>query len=695
MSVKFSLTNVKTTQLGFKARTKPNANAIENPLDERKPRLADFEDSDEDESSDILKSKQEGVVLQGENRLFAVRARSNRSGPGTLPVNSGSGSSLISSRPPGPQAYGFNRGPHRTDFNTVVARASNLPPTMQKTQIEELFAQFPNLKVQSVEKLEPVEGDSEPSKGAISMKIGFEEGTTAKDLEAAMLQMSDKRYLGSGRYLHLDRYFPGQNRSARNRKLPFGARMKVIETADKGFAPSEELGGNRNQIRAQHKLERPVVTVRRPQDLATLKLIHRTVEGVMRSGPEFEEALMNVPRVQEQEQFAWLFDQTHPLNKYYRWRLHELVCGPTNSEPPQNELVCGPTRSEPFHIFDDGVLWEGPEGELPDEFVHDMKSLDPEQPNEAADDKTLHYVALEDSYPGMDDSGNGILPPRSRVYLMWLLKTMPVTPISNLGVAPYGQFAIEHARKGADEIVHLLVSNVFQPFRLQAAEGQVRKSDRVTVATLNALYIISDVARTTGQNKKWATGKAYKYRPAIGTQLLQRKVFEYLDTFSEQLEMVPKDKFQRDVNSIIEIWTLEVLFDTATLAQFDATFNKSARERQAKKDEERAERKRKRLEEELAKTEGTELVTQGERPIRNPRFRKVGKSTSPSDEKSVSTTSRMDVVDEKSARATSPMDIDNDGKPQADTIKDEVPGETAAARALRQRPKAEDMFASD
>jgi U2-associated protein SR140 len=142
--------------------------------------------------------------------------------------------------------------------------------------------------------------------------------------------------------------------------------------------------------------------------------------------------------------------------------------------------------------------------------------------------------------------------------------------------------------------------------------------------------------------------------------------------------------YRDEVSLILKVWQDEHLFDESTLSHLDEAFN--ARERQ--KEEEEQTRK---------------LVERRKR-----KGNIVRKTTTTTAEAEEEEDKKMDLDEGESEAATPGTDAGvveetTEPTPQHDVPKElpahstepEIPGETAAARARRLRPKAEDMFASD
>ncbi|OAL00642.1 hypothetical protein IQ06DRAFT_293926 [Phaeosphaeriaceae sp. SRC1lsM3a] len=640
---------------------------------------------------------QEGYVPTGKGRHFTTRTKLMKSGPGTLESEALDGFSRAGA--PGrlqqqtqPRSGGdFATRPSALDgprhaenvYTTLVAKASNLPPAIDPRRVEELFADYPSLKVTKVEKIPPP-GPASRGRPSATMKVVFDKDAVARDLDDAMLKLNDKKYLGRGYYLHLDRYLGGKAADTTQLKEPFGARWQAPEVP-KGYAPPPDLGGG-NRDGPREDRDQLIVTANLPPDMATLRLIHQTIEGVILGGVEFEAALMNDPQVQDEERFAWLYDQKHPLNRYYRWRMHQLVCDTSNSE-----------------IFQDQGLWNGPTEPLADEFAADLGAFDPVDDDSGSDDEEQRPqhkpLPLGDNYPGRVDNGFGILNPRDRAMLIWMVTSLPPGSIVADDIAAISVFAVEHAGRGMDEVIDILLANIVDPLQLSDAntrkrgaevdgKDDIRRPD-VRQLTLNALRIVHDVLFTTSKE----SGVAYKYRLAIGTQLVDRKIFEHLEQLPTQLGMgrMTERSYRDEINVILKVWEDESFFEKAMLEHLDEVFN--ARERQKEQDEQDrkvAERRKRKLASKPSSTTKAEDVKDDEQEEMD-----IDEEQTTTLQPGEETTEAVQAGTADQSLESASQEVQAQKPPARAAVPDEIPGETAAARARRLRPKAEDMFASD
>ncbi|KAJ2651255.1 hypothetical protein IWW40_001746 [Coemansia sp. RSA 1250] len=93
----------------------------------------------------------------------------------------------------------------------------------------------------------------------------------------------------------------------------------------------------------------PEVLVKRPVDTRIMRLIHWTVEHVIRYGPRFECLL--IKRKSKDARFQFLTDWTSADHVYYRWRMYSLLSGDTKWH----------WQSRMFMMYHPGPVWVPPE----------------------------------------------------------------------------------------------------------------------------------------------------------------------------------------------------------------------------------------------------------------------------------------------------------------------------------------------
>lgn len=696
----------KAQQLGSRANVADDAKARDekNALDKL---MADKE-KDQGGKANILGGSDEededdraaAAVPQNASRHFVPRSKSAKSGPGTLsndhdlasfrqarlaslPLQSTGGGGLQGSKTASQSSHDANL------YKSIVAKASNLPPDFETWQTKDLFKDYPALKVETVRQfIKPkIQGPISRAEASRTFKVTFGKGATAQDLNKAIVELNDKKYLGRGYYLHLDRYL-GDDRDTNTKQepRPFGA-VWVPADESKGIAPPPGLGGHSKGKEAQRG-GRYLVVVTRPTDPAMLKLVHMTLEGIIEGGAEFEAMLMNTPRVEKDERYAFLYDSAHPVARYYRWRYWCFLTG-TN---PKGEV----------EIFEGEDLWKGPDDDLPDEWATEVGDLagskEQSDSNEGEDQSVRNGVSAADDYPNRVDVPNGVLTPRSRTMLIWMLANVPIVDVKRVHFAPISTFAIDHALKGLEDIVDLLINNLFQPFAIGWANPNfVRERDwtphKEAEHNVNALRAISDVAMSSYRHG----GPCYKYRALLGNDMIDRGVFAYLEQTPWRLNLgrSSTDRFVTNVNKVLNAWKVLGTFEEDMYECMEGMFNGPTRERERLV----AEAKRDKMNEERRKTKAKNVTQQKSdkaMPVTDGAMNEKKKDEVGEIGEEAGTVNAVNAL-ELSSDSNQGAGAEVEAVAQEPSVPktDVETGESAAARARRLRPKAEDMFASD
>lgn len=490
-----------------------------------------------DEEDDAVDEADEGP--KHARRHFAGRQQSSTAGPGTLdmggPITFGRGLGVgLPQSQPMPS----------TTASLVAALASNLPPGTSVETVRGFFSKYAALTIDNVAVLQ----QSTAGRPSESMKVTFAKNVTGRDLDFAITELHEKLYLTCGYYLHLDRYIERISTEPVQRS-PFRSEWENIEL--KGIA----YGQNVARHQAEHPPKRLVVRVQRPTDLATLRLINMTAENTVKGGPEFEAALMADSRAMTQEEFAWLYDQQHCYAPYYRWTIHRLLTG----------------SNEPRELYKDCGLWIPPPL-IPDEFACAVADLDPNE-DDSEDEEN-------EEQPSGIKAQVGILYPRTRINLFWLLGTFPLRHATCSDLAGVTTTCVDHANEDIHEIVEMIVTNIFEPYSIKKHESQgMATTDKdVQEATINAMRIVNDLAATSmkmNTSTDYRKGPVWQYREQIGKALVDRNVFKYLAQLPAKLQMsiMATKQYGGEISYIISHWRGSDLFDGNTLDVFEQQFN--------------------------------------------------------------------------------------------------------------------------
>lgn len=490
-------------------------------------------------------------------------------------------------------------------------RLSSLPPGTSPAAIKSFIPS--TLTVDGVRILPPA-GPGTLERRSLSAVLTLAKDTSALDIDTAVSALQ-KRYLGYGFYLSLSRHLssasvgldtPALGLSSSSTSQPFGARPIPPPNLGRahpgghrgGFAPPSSY--TPAQYRGTPQVQ---VNVNPPSDLKQLKLIHKALEALLTHGPEFEALLMSRRDVQTDEKWAWLWDPRSVGGVYYRWRLWDILTGASRKKSR--------FASSLQHIFEGGAAWSKPERGLPfeyttslEEFVSDS-DYDSSEDEDSGDEGRRRYAqhhggAPPPDGPSLEGDGEAYLNPLQKAKLTHLLARLPITnaKLRRGDVARVTAFAIQHAGEGAEEVVHMITSNVQKPFAFTSANTDRKpptedreigddspapaggtpkpapvdkEKEDTSPAKLIALYLISDIlssCATSGVRHAW------RYRQLFEAALKRHKTFEHLGRLDKVMSWgrLRAEKWKRSVQSVLSLWEGWCVFPQASQEHFSSVF---------------------------------------------------------------------------------------------------------------------------
>ncbi|KAJ5481668.1 hypothetical protein N7475_000480 [Penicillium sp. IBT 31633x] len=470
---------------------------------------------------------------------------------------------------------------------------ASLPPGTSPSAIKALIS--PTLSVDSVKILPPPEQPSTARKYSSALvTLASDSAASQIDTTVSALQ---KKYLGFGYYLTISRHLSSAAINSiiplpSTASLPFGA-TPIPQHHGASLSRAPPPGPHRGGFAPPSSYGPPVgkhgpttqVQVKLPTDLRQLRQIHKTIERLIQDGPEFEALLMSRPEVQQDERWSWLFDARSAGGVYYRWKLWQVI-----TDPQKRNI------QKPAIIFEGGPLWLPPKHDLKFEYVTNMDEFvthpDYNSSDEEHSDGENERRNLGGAPSEADSDAPDYMNPLKKAKLAHLLARLPTTnaKLRRGDVARVTAFAIEHARAGANEVVDLVIRNVFDPLAYSAANPNrelEKKSARTengdkddstetldtSPAKLVGLYIISDIlssASTSGVRQAW------RYRQLFETALRSRKVFEHLGRLDKDLKWgrMKAEKWKRSVGSLLHLWEGWCCFTQSGQAHFTEVFEK-------------------------------------------------------------------------------------------------------------------------
>jgi U2-associated protein SR140 len=550
---------------------------------------------------------------------------------------------------------------------------SSIAPGMSTEDIKDLFPE--NIKIDNVRRLPPPPPSDSTERVSQSVIVTLAGNTPGKDIDAAVSALN-KRYLGFGYHLAITRHLSSAAigntanvLSSNSSSLPFGA--KLISTAPAndlsrapppsdhhrgGIPPPSSYAGGNNTM--QESAPITMVTVVPPTDIRQLQLINMTVEQLLKHGAEFEAILMNQEEIQQDEDWAFLWDARSVSGVYYRYRLWTFLSGALEDEDLRNKAG----ESAPMVLFEDEAPWlpptQNPQFEFAtrlDELVSDPE-YDSELEEESGDEAPKRPPIDAAVVAGLEESAEPrYLNPYQRAKLTHLLARLP-TSTSRLrrgDVARVTNFAISYAGRGAEDVVQMLLMNVETPFAFTSAnpdydhddeymyetdyfsdesdkerdeepedvmesiekaydaEGQKggtqqesgpekekapeKEKEDPSSSKMISLYVISDILHASANA---GVRNAWKYRPLFEAGLRDQRIFEHLGRLERELGWgkIKADRWRASVMNLVQLWEGWSVFSDTTYKTFKDMFQRSDEDKEKLEADERdKEERRERL----------------------------------------------------------------------------------------------------
>lgn len=267
------------------------------------------------------------------------------------------------------------------DPNTTNLYLGNLNPKITEQELMELFGKYGALA--SVKIMWP-RSEEEKSRGR---NCGFVAFMARKDAERALRGLTGKDVqgyemkLGWGKavpIIHSHPIYVPPNlqqyafSSPKKSGLPFNAQLcSSINNANlEDLDLAAYITDEQKRIEIDDLLCKSIVKVVIPTERPLLMQIHRTIEFVIREGPQFEAIIMS--REANNPLFRFLYDNECPAHIYYRWKLFSLLQGDSTTE----------WREKEFRMFKGSSIWKPPQLNffsqgMPEELISDEETSEP------------------------------------------------------------------------------------------------------------------------------------------------------------------------------------------------------------------------------------------------------------------------------------------------------------------------------
>ncbi|KAE9551393.1 hypothetical protein FO519_005401 [Halicephalobus sp. NKZ332] len=329
--------------------------------------------------------------------------------------------------------------------------------------------------------------------------------------------------------------------------LPFNAKPRQVDldefTAKYGILPELNYVFKENDPRKQDydkMLRNAIVRVVIPTDRPLLRLIHRTIEYVIREGPQFEASIMG--REMKNPIFRFLYENCQPTHVYYRWKLYSTLQG----DDPYK------WRTERFRMFDEGSWWEPPPLSLYDEMPPQLYYTAYKPKAKGDFYKKRHFMEMERSQYEAERARKrrGALSDDDRDFLEQMLRNL--TPKRrHVGLAMC--WCLRRA-KSAREIVDCICEALMIP------ETPLYKK-------LGRFYLLSDILA----NCEVIGPDIANYRQHIEPKL--EPIFEEFNAIMKKIPTrINQSQFRSRVSGCVQLWSDNTIYPRQDLIQLQNLF---------------------------------------------------------------------------------------------------------------------------
>ncbi|KAJ3046205.1 U2 snRNP-associated SURP domain-containing protein [Rhizophlyctis rosea] len=249
-----------------------------------------------------------------------------------------------------------------------------------------------------------------------------------------------------------------------------------------------------------------------PSDPEVLAVIHRTIERVLKHGPDFEALIMD--REKNNSKFGFLYDHVSPAHIYYRWKLFSMLHG-----DPKDRW-----STQPFCMFADGPLWVPPDIPFNDEDgTGDTSSSEDSSSSDSEVDVPVRRP--------VSSRGTLLRPERLRFE-----RKLRKLNLDRLAIGELMVFCMDHS-DAAEEIVDTI------------SRSLLLAKTPIFPTKMARLYLVSDILH----NSSVSIPNAWKYRTYLEKRL--GDVFGHLGTVWKGISgRLRREQMRRAVFDALGVW---------------------------------------------------------------------------------------------------------------------------------------------
>lgn len=250
-------------------------------------------------------------------------------------------------------------------------------------------------------------------------------------------------------------------------------------------------------------------------------------------------------------------------------------------------------------VFEGGAPWRAPEKKLRFEYTTQFEDFVGDEDYDSSEEEGSDDEGAQKPPGQEEEDAAHYLNPLQKAKLTHLLSRLPTTTarLRKGDVARVTAFAISHSGRGSDEVVHMLIDNVEQPFVLSSAcstrkqdadnehgsgdsdgsgaENNDKEKEDPSSAKLIALYLISDLLSSSSTS---GVRHAWRYRQSFEAALRSRRSFKRLGQLEKEMAWgrLRAEKWRRAVTQVLELWEGWCVFSNEAQNQFMSDFIESA-----------------------------------------------------------------------------------------------------------------------
>jgi U2-associated protein SR140 len=282
-----------------------------------------------------------------------------------------------------------------------------------------------------------------------------------------------------------------------------------------------------------------LITVEKPDNQLQLAVIHRTIERLIRQGPQFELELMqhitnnDIPGLRSSD-FAFLFNHASREHAYFRWKLWSVLQGDDRFKHWQLEN---------FRMVNQGPDW------LP--LPNDEYSLDGETHSWLGLPPVQREATPDSDSDSEEDLSQNLTPQQIRL-LVQMLKELTITRQS---ICKCMMWCMDHS-DAAQEIVDILLKSLILP----ATPTYPTKIAR--------LYLLSDLLLNSASQRR----NAWQFRTLFEPRLVQ--VFRHFgNVWGGISQRLKAEQVRKCVVSVLSSWEQRTVFAQAIMDDLRKQFD--------------------------------------------------------------------------------------------------------------------------